>query len=177
MEHPMNHKTRSNLVSARSVAAGVWCTLCAIIFAPPVFASGGGPATAAIIYFLFSPVCHQTPERSFALLGFPLAVCHRCCGIYLGLFLGSLMKNPWMHRSPVTRRRWILAATIPLALDALLPYAGLWANTGLSRFITGLWFGIPTASLLVRGIEEFLNEAPWQRFALGGSSFGKASYE
>jgi uncharacterized membrane protein len=173
----MNHITRSNFVSARSVAAGVWCTLCAIIFAPPVFASAGSPAAAAIIYVLFSPVCHQTPERSFALLGFPLAVCHRCCGIYLGLFLGSLMKNPWMHRSPVTRRRWILAATIPLALDALLPYAGLWANTGLSRFITGLWFGIPTASLLVRGIEEFLNEAPWQRFALGSSSFRKASYE
>jgi hypothetical protein len=87
------------------------------------------------------------------------------------------MKNPWMHRSPVTRRRWILAATIPLALDALLPYAGLWANTGFSRFMTGAWFGIPTASLLARGIEELLNEAPWQRFVLGGSSFRKASYE
>ena len=117
------------------------------------------------------------PERSFALLGVSLAVCHRCCGIYLGLFLGSLMKDPWMHRSPLTRRRWVLAATVPLALDALLPYAGLWANTDLSRFITGLWFGIPTASLLVRGFEEFLNEAPWQRFALGDSSFRKASYE
>jgi len=110
-------------------------------------------------------------------MGMPLAVCHRCCGIYLGLFLGSLMKNRWMHHSPVTRRGWVLAATIPLALDALLPYTGLWANTILSRFITGLWFGIPTASLLVRGIEEFLNEAPWQRFALGGSPFRKATYE
>jgi hypothetical protein len=87
------------------------------------------------------------------------------------------MKNPWMHRSPSTRRSWVLAATVPLALDALLPYAGLWANTGLSRFITGLWFGIPIASLVVRGIEEFLNEAPCQRFALGDSSFRKASYE
>jgi hypothetical protein len=87
------------------------------------------------------------------------------------------MKNPWMHRSPAIRRGWVLAATVPLALDALLPYAGLWANTCLSRFIAGLWFGIPTASLLVRGIEELLNEAPWKRFALGDSSFRKASYE
>ena len=177
MEYPMNRKTRSNLVLARSVAAGVWGALCALILAPPVLASNGCPAAAAIIYFFFSPICHQMPDRSFALLGIPLAVCHRCCGIYLGLFLGALTKNPWMHRSPATRRGWVLAATIPLALDALLPYTGLWANTGLSRFITGLWFGIPTASLLVRGIEEFLNEAPWQRFALGDSSFGKASYE
>jgi uncharacterized membrane protein len=177
MEHPMNQNIRSNLVSARSVAAGVWFALCAIIFAPPLLASSGGPAAAAIIYFLFSPVCHQMPERSFALLGIPLAVCHRCCGIYFGLFLGSLMKDSWMHRSPMTRRRCVLAATIPLALDALLPYTELWANTDLSRLITGLWFGIPTASLLVRGIEEFLNEAPWQRFALGDSSFRKASYE
>jgi uncharacterized membrane protein len=173
----MNRNIKSNFVSARSVAAGVWGALCALILAPPLLASNGCPAAAAIIYFFFSPVCHQMPDRSFALPGISLAVCHRCCGIYLGLFLGSLMKNPRMHRSPVTRRAWVLAATIPLALDALLPYIGLWANTGLSRFLTGLWFGIPTASLLVRGVEEFLNEAPWQRFALGDSSCGKASYE
>jgi uncharacterized membrane protein len=173
----MNRNTRSNLVSARSVAAGVWGALCALMLAPPVLASSGCPAAAAMIYFFFSPVCHQMPERSFALLGMPLAVCHRCCGIYLGLFLGALMKNQWMHRSPATRRGWVLAAMVPLALDALLPFAGLWANTVLSRFIAGLWFGLPTASLLVRGIEEFLNEAPWQRFSLGDSSFRKASYE
>jgi uncharacterized membrane protein len=177
MEHPMDQINKSNFVSGRSVVAGFWGALCALILAPPVLAWNGCPAAAAIIYFFFSPVCHQMPERSFALMGISLAVCHRCCGIYLGLFLGALTKNPWMHRSPATRRCWVLAATVPLALDALLPFAGLWANTGLSRFIAGLWFGVPTASLLVHGIGELLHEAPWQRFAIGDSSFRKASYE
>jgi uncharacterized membrane protein len=159
------------------IAACAWGVLCALILAPPVLASSGCPAAAALFYFFFSPVCHQMPERSFALLGLPLAVCHRCCGIYLGLFLGSLLKNPWMHRSPAARRGWVLAAMVPLVLDALLPYSGLWVNTSISRFATGLLFGILIASLLVRGIEEFLNEAPWQRFALGDSSLREASYE
>jgi hypothetical protein len=82
-----------------------------------------------------------------------------------------------MHRSPETRRYWVLAATVPLVLDALLPYSGLWVNIGISRFATGFCFGIPVSSLLVRGIEEFFHEAPWQRFALGDSSLKEASYE
>jgi uncharacterized membrane protein len=151
--------------------------VCALILAPPVFLSIGCPAAAALVYFFFSPVCHQMPERSFAILGLPLAVCHRCFGIYLGLFVGSLMRQLWMHRTPEARRYWVLAAMVPLALDALLPYSGLWANTALSRFATGLLFGIPIASLLVRGIEEFFHEAPWPRFALGDSSLKEASYE
>jgi uncharacterized membrane protein len=173
----MRNKSRSNLVSARTLAAVAWGALCAIILAPPILMSAGLPVAAAAVYLFFSPICHQLPARSFALLGFPLAVCHRCFGIYLGLFLGSLIPNPWMHRSPAIRRYWVLAATAPLALDALLPCCGLWVNTGVSRFVTGLCFGIPIASLLVRGIGEFIHEARWQRFAFGDSSLREAFYE
>jgi hypothetical protein len=56
-----------------------------------------------------------------------------------------------------------LAASIPLLLDALLPCAGLWTNTYLCRFFTGLLFGSLISSLLVRGVAEFLNEALWRR--------------
>jgi uncharacterized membrane protein len=166
----------SNFVSARTACSLGWGLLCALVLAPPILVSAGCHA-AAVVYFLFSPVCHQLPDRSFALLGLPLAVCHRCAGIYLGLFLGSLLNHPWMHRSHAARRRWVLAATTPLVLDALLPFIGLWDNTGISRFATGLCFGIPIASLLVRGIAEWLNEAPWRRFALRDSSLSEASYE
>jgi uncharacterized membrane protein len=173
----MSMGMQSNFVCGRAVAACIWGLLCALILGPPVLVSAGCHTAAAVIYFFFSPVCHQMPERSFALLGVSLAVCHRCFGIYLGLLLGSLVNNPWMHRSPATRRRWILAATIPLVLDTLLPYCALWTNTGVSRFATGFCFGIPVASLLVRGIGEFLTEVPWRRFGLGDSSLKEASYE
>jgi uncharacterized membrane protein len=177
MEYPMSLGKRSNFVLARSVSAGVWGVLCALILAPPVLVSAGCHSVAAVIHLFFSPFCHQIPERSFALLGVSLAVCHRCFGIYLGLCLGSLIHNPWMHRSNAVRRRWVLVSTVPLVLDALLPYTGLWHNTGVSRFATGLCFGIPVASLLVRGVGEFLNEAPWRRFTFGDSSLRESSYE
>jgi uncharacterized membrane protein len=173
----MGRNIKSNFLSPRFFAAGAWGTLCACICAPPVLVSAGCPVAAAFVYCVFAPVCHQISARSFELLGLPLAVCHRCFGIYLGLFLGSLIRNPWMHRSPRTRRRWVLAAIAPLAFDALLPWSGLWDNTPASRFATGLLFGIPIASLLVRGIEEFLMDAPWRRIAAGNSLLKEASCE
>jgi uncharacterized membrane protein len=118
---------------------------------------------AAGIYFFFSCICHQMPERVFTIFDFPLAVCHRCCGIYLGFFLGAIFKNNRLHRSPGSRRKWILAAVCPLALDALAPHCGLWTNTAWTRLATGLMFGMVTSSLLVQGIAEFRTEAPWRR--------------
>jgi uncharacterized membrane protein len=166
----MLSKPRSNLVSARVIAGGACGALCALMVAPPILARHGCYVAAIACYFFFSCICHQRPERTFRLLGYPLAVCHRCSGIYLGLLMGSLFENPWIHRSPKARRYWILAASVPLAFDALAPFSGLWTNTSGTRFVTGLVFGIVTSSLLVQGIAELFTEAPWRRFALGDSN-------
>lgn len=177
MDRHKNTYHISYFLSARTIAVGMSGFLCALILAPPVLFSTGNSATASVISFFFSPFCHQSADRSFMLLGFPLAVCQRCSGIYIGLFIGSILDSAWLHRSSALRRRWIIAATIPLALDALLPYCGLWASTDFSRFITGLCFGIFAAFLLVRGIGELLHEAPWRRFVFGDSNLRETSYE
>jgi uncharacterized membrane protein len=151
------------MTSARGVLAGVFGFICALVIAAPVLAHSSVSA-AAIVYLFFSPICHQIPERSFALLGHPMAVCHRCSGIYLGLFLGSLIENNFMHRSTRIRRIWVLSAMTPLLLDLMLPLTGIWAGTYLIRFFTGLIFGMTAAWLVVRGAAELLNEQnPWQR--------------
>ena len=165
----MNQATSSNPLSVRILVAGAWGVLCALILAPPILASHHFDGVAAGIYFCFSSICHQEPERVFRILDLPLAVCHRCSGIYLGFFLGALFRNSWLHRSPGARRNWILAAACPLVFDALAPYWGLWTNTSWTRFATGLVFGLLTSSLLVRGIAEFITEAPWRLFASGAS--------
>ncbi len=177
MEDPMGTESRSNFLFARAAVFSASGALCAIVLSPPFFFAAGWHTAAAAVYFFLSPFCHHMPERSFWLLGIPLAACHRCAGIYLGLFLGSWMNNRRMHRSPSTRRRWVFAAAVPMVLDAMLPHLGLWANTTASRFATGLCFGIVVASLLVRGFAEFLDEAPWRRFAFGDTSLTEASYE
>lgn len=147
---------------ARALLMFLWGGLCCLIFAAPLLASHSKyPALAAVLYLFFAPVCHQNPERSFFILGHTLAVCHRCTGIYLGLFLSSIV--PFDRRgllaSPRLRRIWVLAASAPLLLDVVLPYFGVWTNCSASRFTTGLIFGATLSSLLLPGVEELLDGA------------------
>jgi uncharacterized membrane protein len=152
--------------SSRAVVAAGWFAVCLCALAAPILASQARFAPASVLYFLFAHICHQIPERSFHLLGYSLAVCHRCFGIYLGLFLGCFADIPRMHRSPRHRRLWVLGAIAPLALDALAPVAGLWVNSALSRFSTGMLFGTLISSLVVRGFAEFAREALLRRPAV-----------
>jgi uncharacterized membrane protein len=151
------------MTSARAVLAGAAGLICALIVAAPVVTHCGSSA-AAVLYLIFSPVCHQIPERSFALFGHPFAVCHRCSGIYLGLLFGALIENKLVHRSPRTRRIWALSSTAPLLLDFLLPLTGIWTGTWSIRFVTGLVFGMMAAWLVVEGAAELLEERDiWRR--------------
>lgn len=124
--------------------------------APPWLAAHGQACAAALLYAAFAPFCHQLPERSFAWLGYPWAVCHRCAGIYGGLVLGVLLPRPLLGRLLAlrARRAWTLGASVPLLLDALLPLADLWHNTAASRCASGALAGIMLGSLLVAGLAQ-----------------------
>src|SRR5438093_974292 len=90
-----------------------------MVLGAPSLAAGGHFFLSALVYTVFSPICHQMPERSFELLGFPWAVCHRCCGIYLGVLLGAVVYSALSSRltSDEILRCWVAAATAPLLLD------------------------------------------------------------
>jgi uncharacterized membrane protein len=154
--------------SARTLLILLWGGLCCMIFAAPILAAHTKyPTLTAVLYLFFSPICHQIPERSFSLLGRTLTVCHRCAGIYLGLFLGSLIPfDSRLPASPLARRIWILGATAPLLLDVALPSFGVWTNGSVTRFTTGLIFGAMLASLLLAGVAELTDGVTekWQRF-------------
>jgi uncharacterized membrane protein len=152
-------------VAAHTVLAIVSGGLSLLIIAAPYLAARSHPAVATFVYLLFAPVCHQSTGRSFALDGYSWAVCHRCTGIYLGIFLASLLPPRLFAalQSSLPRRIWVVGATVPLVLDALLPIAGFWTNTPWSRFSSGLLFGTMLSTLLLPGIMELLNQVPWQR--------------
>jgi len=116
-------------------------------------------------YFFFSPICHQESERCFVVAGTALAVCQRCTGIYLGLFLGSFFPGHWLSLAtePERRRAWVAAATFPLILDACLPLLNLWESTPASRFISGIIFGTMASGLLVSAISGLLKEEHWRK--------------
>lgn len=168
---------RTIMLAPRFLLAAFWAGLCTAFLAAPLLEARGELRVAALLYAFFSPVCHQDPTRSFRLLGHPWAVCHRCSGIYLGLFLVSLLPFHWTFHSDEPRRRrfWVLCAIAPMLLDVLLPLTGICTNTPLSRFGTGLIFGAMLSSLLVPALGEFIHEARWKRSRLDANALGGIS--
>ena len=126
-----------------SVALGAVGLLAVLAALPPVI---GGEA-GAVLRHAFSAVCHQLPERSPHLAGGPVALCHRCSGIGLGLGAG-LALAPLLGPARLVRAArsvqpaWLLAAAVPTALDWALGALGVWANTPASRGLTGAVFGL-----------------------------------
>jgi uncharacterized membrane protein len=122
-----------------------------------------GASARSLIMTGFSGVCHQLPDRSPHIDGVALAVCHRCYGIYWGLFLavaGFLAMYRWdaflYRRAPVV----LAASLVPLSIDWLGDALGFWTNTPHSRLLTGLVFGIVAGYFVARGvIETFLSRA------------------
>lgn len=138
----------------------IWGSLAAAAIAAPLFAARSSPLLAATLYALLSPACHQIPERSFHFMGHPWAACHRCSGIYLGLFVATLFASTIPSTLGVSpqRRARVAMGTLPLLLDALLPLTGIWTSTPWSRFFTGFAFGAMLSSLLVPGLSELFTQ-------------------
>ena len=116
---------------------------------PPII---GGEA-GAVLHHAFAAVCHQIPERTPHLAGGPIALCHRCSGILAGLLVG-VAAAPSLGGTMVegiVRSRQGLALVLsglPTAIDWALGATGVWANTPLSRMLTGAMFGIAAGLIL-----------------------------
>lgn len=152
--------------SARILLIGIWGIICGMILAAPFLMKNAFPAAATALYFPFSFFCHQIPDRSFMLNQFPLAVCHRCLGIYLGLFLGALWSSGWIYDSVKRRCSSVLIAVLPMGIDFSLDFLGFWNSAPALRFATGLIFGYLISPLLVRGFTELLQDISWRSPAI-----------
>src|SRR5262250_382876 len=109
-------------IAARSNPALVYVALLALsilwialILAAPWLMAERRPVASLAIYQGLSAVCHQIPERSFFLRGYPLGVCSRCVSIYAG-FLAGLLIYPFARALQEDRfppRRILIVAAIP----------------------------------------------------------------
>lgn len=133
---------------------------------PPFVGTGAG----TVLRGAFHHLCHQLPSRSFSVGGTPLAVCHRCTGIYLGLAAGVLLLPLLRDRARRLARydRWVLlAAVLPATLDWGGDVVGLWSNTVGTRVVTGLWLGVLVGFVFARSLALRLKP---HRIPPGGSS-------
>lgn len=127
----------------------------AAVWAAPLLEAGGFRG-AAFIYAVFAPFCHQRPDRCFFAAGFPLAVCARCLGIYLG-FLAGTIAFPWLgrrFRAGIPGGRPLIALTLPIGIDAAGNLLGLWASGNAVRLATGLVWGSVLPFFFIPGIAE-----------------------
>jgi uncharacterized membrane protein len=128
----------------------------AVIVAAPVLKSGGAEAVSSPVYHFFSFICHQIPERSLHVDGYPLAVCSRCFGVYVGLLLGFAAYPLWRRVDEIEAmpRFWLFLSMIPIGVDWALTVFGIWENTHLSRFLTGAILGFACGCYIVPALVE-----------------------
>jgi uncharacterized membrane protein len=158
----------------------------------PVLAHVGESRWAHAIHLVYSPLCHQLPERSFFLygpqatysrdelrgavgdsltrrypgdaqIGYKLAVCERCTGIYTAwLFFGILFSLARSRLAPLPARAF-LALLAPVAIDGVGQLVGLWSSSWQGRLITGALFSLAivwlTYPYLEKGMAEMHDDA------------------
>jgi uncharacterized membrane protein len=150
-------------LAAPAAARAALALICAVglglVIAAP-WAEHRGSWIAPFLYAIFDPVCHQIPERSFHLWHQPLAVCHRCTGLYLGFALGAALwpSFPRAAARLLARPRSIVLFSLPLVIDALLL-----ASTPASRFLTGVVAAAPVALLALAAAAQIARSVRWAR--------------
>lgn len=131
-------------------------TVTSMIVAAPLARAGGHQAFAFVIYSVFSKLCHQMPDRSFFIDNHQFAVCSRCTGLYVGFTVVTLcyplMRS--LRRTDTPARVWLFLAALPLAIDFGLGFLGLWDNTHLSRFLTGMLLSSVAVFYILPGLVQ-----------------------
>ncbi|MBD3262100.1 MAG: DUF2085 domain-containing protein [Candidatus Altiarchaeales archaeon] len=109
---------------------------------------------------IFKPFCHQHPERSIGLSGNMFAVCTRCLGIYMGLFIGStaclFFGEQAAHKQPPL---WFLILfASPMMVDGGTQLIGLRESSNHLRIITGTLFGFILPLYLTPALNDVLDK-------------------
>lgn len=131
----------------------VWA---AAIVTAPILKSFGQTSLSGPLYHFYSFICHQMPERSFFVAGEQFGVCSRCFGVYFGLVAGFLAYPLWRPIDDVEplARVWLFLSLVPAGIDWSLTIFGIWDNTHLTRFVTGLILGFACATYIVPATVE-----------------------
>jgi uncharacterized membrane protein len=157
-----------------TVVNGVFIAHFLSVLLAPVLAATGLSTAARIIYGYNGLFCHQLEDRSFMILGEPLACCERCAAIY-GSIVGVGLLFAFMRermRAPFLYEAALLA--LPAIIDGGGQALGLWQSTAASRVLSGLmlgagmcWYVLPSLETGFRRIRMQL-ETLFSRLVLEG---------
>ena len=109
------------------------------------------------LHAFFSAICHQNPDRSWALGGESLAVCIRCASIYAGFLAGLVAR---------------IRANVPfLRISLVLPglefvVAHVWIDLEVLRVVSGLLLGMAASGLVEHGVRDLWAERARRHYCL-----------
>ena len=136
----------------------LWCFL---FISVPLLREGGSFSRRVSVLFtlFFSPVCHQIPDRSFHISGYPIAVCARCSGIYIGFLLGIIVYPFFQNlKKHVLPSNWILIIGIfPMVLEISLSKMRVIHSNLYLISMSGLVIGSVMAFYVIPGIFQLFN--------------------
>jgi len=140
----------------------VWVFL---ILLAPIAEANNFTAVSSPIYKFFGFLCHQIPSRSFHVENHQFAVCSRCFGVYFGLLFGFIIYPIFRSIEEIEplSRVWLFLALIPMGVDWSLGFFGIWENTHLSRFLTGLILGGTCALFIVPALVEIWRNLSYRK--------------
>lgn len=137
----------------------------ALILVAPIAKANGLVAVSTPLYHFFSYICHRLPERSFFIEGEQFGVCSRCFGVYFGLLAGFVVYPLWRKIDEIEPlpRFWLFLSLIPISIDWSLTIFGIWENTFLTRFITGLILGFACSTFIVPALVEITRNLSYRK--------------
>lgn len=106
---------------------------------PPILAYFHFYDISGQITFLFSGSCHQQSDRSFWISGYPMSLCARCIGVYLGTFCGAVFFL--FNKNKILSLKYIYIIIVLISVDIILNYLLNFDTGNIIRFIIGIMIG------------------------------------
>jgi uncharacterized membrane protein len=135
----------------------------------PLARAAGYEGLGRLLFMLYTPLCHQLPERSFCVHGYQVAYCHRCTAIYTSLLLAGLLFAAIRRRIGPAPLRVAGLLLLPMLLDGgshliddLLMLGLRGGGDGIGtlnfalRMLTGLLCGVAVLVVLYPRLERDL---------------------
>jgi uncharacterized membrane protein len=157
---PRSPSTKKVVLVYSLTAAGTLAWLAGIFLAP--YLRSQDIRWAGLVYAVYSPVCHQLASRSLCAWGYPLGVCARCLGIYLG-FAAGVASYPFIRgfrRIALPATGAFLLVSAPIVADAAANFLRIWATSGGIRLATGLLWGTLLPYYFIPGFAELRLRRP-----------------
>lgn len=84
-----------------------------------------------------------------------MLVCARCAGIYSGAFIAGL--SSLLIITPLINRKVLIISALPLVIDVLLTFTGVYTYSKSVAFVTGFTFGGAAYIVFITELENLFS--------------------